>query len=125
MAEVIEHLYTSPATVLRCAATWLEPTGLLVLQTPNAASLFKRLRLLAGRHPYQPIRETRTNPGHFREYTLGELRFAVNAAGLEVVRWSRHNYIDSPNMKARFYRATRNVLPGPLRQGFTMVLRRA
>jgi trans-aconitate methyltransferase len=125
MAEVIEHLYTAPATVLRCAATWLEPSGLFVLQTPNAASLFKRLRLLAGRNPYHPIRETRTNPGHFREYTLDELRLAVNAAGLEVVRWSRHNYLDSPTLKGRFYKATRNVLPGSVRQGITMVLRRA
>ena len=125
MAEVIEHLYTSPVTVLRCVATWLEPSGLLVLQTPNAASLFKRLRLLVGRHPYDPIRETRTNPGHFREYTLTELLGAVNAAGLEVVRWSRHNYIDSPTLKGRFYKATRNVLPEPVRQGITMVLRRA
>jgi trans-aconitate methyltransferase len=125
MAEVIEHLYTSPVTVLRCVAAWLEPSGLLVLQTPNAASLFKRLRLLAGRHPYHPIRGTRTNPGHFREYTLTELLGAVNAAGLEVVRWSRHNYLDPPTWIGGVYRATRDVLPGPLRQGITMVLRRA
>ena len=125
MAEVIEHLYTSPVTVLRCAATWLEPSGLFVLQTPNAAALFKRLGVLAGRNPYHQIRQTRTNPGHFREYTLNELRIAVNEAGLEVVRWSRHNYFDSPTLKGRFNRAIRNVLPGPLRQGITMVLRRA
>ena len=125
MAEVLEHLYTSPATVLRCAATWLEPKGLFVLQTPNAASLFKRLKLLAGINPYHQIRESRTNPGHFREYTLAELRSFVDEAGLEVVRWSRHNYLDAPTAKGRFYKATRNVLPGPLRQGFTMVLRRA
>ena len=125
MAEVIEHLYTSPVTVLRCAATWLEPSGLLVLQTPNAAALFNRLRLLAGRNPHKLIRETRTNPGHFREYTLSQLRFAAKAAGLDVVRWSRHNYFDGASPRGRFYKATRNVLPGPLRQGFTMVLRRA
>jgi len=125
MAEVLEHLYTSPVTVLRCVATWLEPSGLLVLQTPNAASLFKRLRLLAGRNPCYPIRETRTNPGHFHESTLSELRIAVDKAGLEVVSWSRHNYLDAPTLNGRFYKATRDVLPGPLRQGITMVLRRA
>jgi hypothetical protein len=124
MAEVIEHLYTSPVTVLRCVATWLQPSGLLVLQTPNAAALFKRLELLAGRNPYHLIRESKQSPGHFREYTLHELRSAAYAAGFEVIRWSRHNYNDGATLQKRFYKATRNVLPGPLRQGFTMVLRR-
>jgi hypothetical protein len=110
--------------VLRCAATWLEPSGLLVLQTPNAAALFKRLKLLAGRNPYHMIRETRTNPGHFREYTLTELRRAVDASGLELVRCERRNYFDGPSWWHAVYRATRRTMPDSLRQGITMVLRR-
>jgi len=35
---VIEHLYTPPVPALRCTASWLEPGGLLVLQTPNAVT---------------------------------------------------------------------------------------
>ena len=124
MAEVIEHLYTPPTSVLRCATGWLEPSGVLVLQTPNAASLFRRLKLLAGRNPYNLIRETRRNPGHFREYTLRELIAATAEAGFEPIESSRHNYQRGTSPRARFYRATRAVLPRSLRQGITMVLRR-
>src|SRR5262245_6042356 len=37
-AEVIEHLYTAPELVLPFLAHLLAPGGLLLLQTPNAAS---------------------------------------------------------------------------------------
>jgi 2-polyprenyl-3-methyl-5-hydroxy-6-metoxy-1,4-benzoquinol methylase len=128
MAEVIEHLYTPHTTVLRCGASWLEPDGALVLQTPNAASLTKRLRLLAGRrNPYELIRETRRNPGHFREYTLRELIAGATDVGLEPVESSRQNYVRDHGQaqgRSHFYRATRRVLPRSLRQGITICLRR-
>src|SRR3954462_1875290 len=56
MAEVIEHLPTSPVAVLRHVASWLRPGGALLIQTPNAVALHKRLRMLAGRTPLEPIR---------------------------------------------------------------------
>lgn len=81
-AETIEHLYTSPVLVLRCLGTFLRTGGLMIIQTPNAASIEKRVALLNGRNPYELIRESRDNPGHFREYTAEELYRLGAGAGL-------------------------------------------
>jgi len=48
-AEVIEHLHSPPERILRLLAGALRPGGRLILQTPNAASLEKRVKLLCGR----------------------------------------------------------------------------
>jgi hypothetical protein len=82
MAEVIEHLYTAPQLVLSMLAEFLDQGGSLIIQTPNAVWVRRRLMLLRGRHPYEMIRERRDNPGHFREYTGDELLAACRAAGL-------------------------------------------
>jgi hypothetical protein len=122
-AEVIEHLHVSPVPVLRFLATSLVDGGHLILQTPNATALPKRLRLLLGRNPYDPIRENARNPGHFHEYTVAELRSAVADAGLEVARVVTANYFDHGSRKNRVYRAVERALPGTLREGITIVAR--
>lgn len=86
MAEVIEHLYTSPRIVLSFVKTFLTAGGVLILQTPNAVRLRNRLKMLLGRHPFEPIRDTRDNPGHFREYTARELRSLCRDASLNCER---------------------------------------
>ena len=50
MCEVIEHVHTSPLLVLRYLRTLVEPGGRLVIQTPNAVALHKRLKMIAGRN---------------------------------------------------------------------------
>ena len=70
----------------------LAPGGHLILQTPNATALAKRIRMLFGRNPYDPIREESGNPGHFHEHTVDELVRAVDEAGLEVTRVLTENY---------------------------------
>lgn len=135
MAEVIEPLYTAPQLVLRFVRTLLADNGRLVLQTPNAASLTRRVKLLAGRNPYEMIRLDPTDPGHFREYTVAELTSVARAAGLRVEHCVVGWYFDAryglhgPNgsrpqpvvgtVKNVLYR----VLPPRLRGGITMVLR--
>ena len=121
--EVIEHLHVSPVPVLRFLAGALAPDGRLVLQTPNATALPKRLRMLQGRNPYDPVRDEPRNPGHFHEYTIGELRDALEAAGLDVTRLITANYFDHGSRKNRLYRAVGPVLPGTLREGITVVAR--
>jgi len=123
--EVIEHLYVSPVPVLRFLASGLEDGGHLILQTPNATALPKRLRMLLGRNPYDPIREEPGNPGHFHEYTVGELVDAVEAAGLEVTRRLTANYFDHGSRKNRLYRTLGPVLPPTLREGITVIARRS
>lgn len=135
MAEVIEHLYTAPERVLRFVYTLVAEGGWLVLQTPNAASLPKRLKLLAGRNPYERIRVDRRDPGHFREYTVRELGALLEDAGFQVeachaayyfdARHGRHGPDGRPQpwmglAKNLVYRA----LPPSLREGITMVARR-
>src|SRR5262249_32946221 len=43
MAEVIEHLHTSPNLVLQLMRSLLRDDGVLIVQTPNAVSLQRRL----------------------------------------------------------------------------------
>jgi SAM-dependent methyltransferase len=124
-AEVIEHLHVPAEGILRALAGGLVAGGHLVLQTPNATALPKRVRMLVGRNPYEPMRAEPTNPGHFHEYTVGELRKAVGAAGLEVERLITANYFDHGSRKNRAYRALGGVLPGTLREGITILARRS
>jgi SAM-dependent methyltransferase len=123
MAEVIEHLHTSPVTVLGHLAGWLRPGGALIVQTPNAVALHKRLRMLAGRNPLEPIRADASNPGHFHEYTLGELRQVAAGAGLAVGGVRAENYFGA-SPAARAYGALGRALPPSLRHGITIWLRR-
>ncbi|HVV48911.1 MAG TPA: class I SAM-dependent methyltransferase [Polyangia bacterium] len=134
-AEVLEHLYTAPELVLAYLRERLAPGGLLVVQTPNAVALRKRVKMLLGRQPFERIRVDRTNPGHFREYTAGELRELLAGAGfaLEAVwlryyfdaRYARHDRPDAPPSPVRgalknvFYR----LQPAPLREGITIAAR--
>ena len=92
MAEVLEHLYTSPVHVFRFIASMMNPGGYLIIGTPNATALQRRLVLMAGNNPYEMIRETRDNPGHFREYTVYELKQLASKAGLETVDFEIKNY---------------------------------
>lgn len=122
MGEIIEHLYTFPGLVLRCASTWLEGGGYLIIQTPNACALHKRIKMLAGRNPYEMIRESRDNPGHFREYTLRELDSIVRQAGFSPVTCMAQNYFDWGTRVHKLYNASARWLPRSLRQGITMTL---
>lgn len=51
--DVLEHL-PDPVTVLRRAATLLEPGGSILVSLPNIAHWSVRCRLLAGRFDYRP-----------------------------------------------------------------------
>ncbi|HEU6445101.1 MAG TPA: methyltransferase domain-containing protein [Gaiellaceae bacterium] len=122
--EVIEHLRVAAVPVLRFLATGLRPNGHLILQTPNATALPKRLRMVLGRNPSDPIREDQTNPGHFHEFTVDELVGDLEEAGLETERVLVRNYFDHGSWKNRAYRAVGGVLPRTLREGITVVARK-
>jgi trans-aconitate methyltransferase len=121
LAEVIEHLYTAPELVLGFLRDALTPGGHIVLQTPNAAAWNKRLALLRGVNPFEPIRESRRNPGHFREYTAGELRRLGEESGLEVERLELVDYFNAPSRAPG--RLLSRLRPS-MRQGITVVYRR-
>jgi 2-polyprenyl-3-methyl-5-hydroxy-6-metoxy-1,4-benzoquinol methylase len=78
-SEVLEHLhYYYVPLVLGRINKALKPGGVLILTTPNIASLFRRLRLLLG---VQPIYHY-----HVREYTMREVVSLLRGAGFEVIK---------------------------------------
>jgi hypothetical protein len=121
-AEVIEHLYMPPRVVLPFFASCLLPRGRLVLQTPNAVAMSKRLRMLAGRQPYMPLQPPRPDPGHVREYTVRELEDAAAVAGLRVERCWLRNYFAYRGLAGRAYNRVCDLLPHGLRNGITLIL---
>ena len=92
MSEVIEHLYTAPRQVIEFIKTLMKPEGILIITTPNAVMIDKRMEILSGRNPYEKIRENRIDPGHFREYTLSELIEVGEKCSLRVERAYFHNF---------------------------------
>ena len=72
-SEVVEHLHVPAAAAFVALKGLLNPGGVILIQTPNAAEVMNRIALLWGRNPYERLRLTPLNPGHFREYTLDEL----------------------------------------------------
>lgn len=90
--DVIEHHEHSPKRVLEEIRRVLKPQGCVIVSTPNQASLYNRLRLLAGNtisDPFEYFFETAAQmtpyPGHHREYVRAELRAALVATGFRVL----------------------------------------
>ena len=123
-AEVIEHLSISALHPLRLFAAALRPGGWLVLQTPNAARVGNRLLLLAGRNPFEPLREDSASPGHFREYTVDELLELGRRAGFEVGGWLTANYFVTGTRRNSAVRRLGPLVPRRLRAGITVWLRK-
>ncbi|MEA2059728.1 MAG: methyltransferase domain-containing protein [Thermodesulfobacteriota bacterium] len=61
-AEVLGHLHTSPLLVLTFLKTLLKEEGVIILQTPNAVALHRRLLIMAGKNPLQPYRGNSPQP---------------------------------------------------------------
>jgi len=122
--EVIEHLRTSPRHVLRYLYRCLNPGGLLMISTPNAAFLRNRWRLLWGFNPYEKIREDAMNPGHFREYTRDELSDYCNECGFDVVEVRVENLYRFGKGSGRFFSRITNWLPSSFRHDLTVIARK-
>jgi hypothetical protein len=120
MLEVIEHLYTSPKQVLSCLRTMIKDHGFLIVQTPNAVYLSKRYLMLTGKNPYELIRESRENPGHFREYTRTEISDLGYASGFDIYGAYLTNYFND----AGFLPMISNYLPGSFKNGMTIIFRK-
>lgn len=79
--EVMEDTYVHPAIVLKEINRVLRKGGFLVLTTPNMLSLYSRINLLFGNNPNA---DWGKKAGHFREYTLEEIRFVLKGTGFEI-----------------------------------------
>lgn len=90
-SEVIEHLSIAPEYTLELLHSLLTEKGVLICTTPNAVDIAKRLRMVAGRNPYERLRLYALNPGHIREYTKQELCGIAESVELRCVH---HAYFD-------------------------------
>jgi Methyltransferase domain len=123
MFEVIEHLYTSPVQVFRLLKSLVIDNGIIIISTPNAVTLPRRIKMLFGKHPFEHIRETRENPGHYREVTRLELCEMGEAAGLEVVETFALNLAGTGSFSSQLFKAVSKILPRDLRKELIVVFR--
>lgn len=117
-SEVIEHLFTPVEEVLQFILKFLKPGGFIILQTPNAVSTFKRMKMMAGYNPFELLRPSRD--GHFREYTVPELRDFFTVMGLIVTRVDCRNYFNYPGPYQKVYRWLNRLLPAGVKDGITI-----
>ena len=119
--EVMEHLYTSPKKLFQNLHSLLNKDGILIIQTPNAASLKKRLTLLLGKNPFEMPRENLQNPGHYREYTSKELIDLGNETHYIVNKIILDKYFEYPTIISKIYRSVKSFIPKKLRSGITII----
>jgi 2-polyprenyl-3-methyl-5-hydroxy-6-metoxy-1,4-benzoquinol methylase len=85
----IEHLKDPKMLLVNCFSL-LTPGGCLILSTPNAATLLKRIRFFFGKSPNWPIADFfsagESFTGHWREYTRSELLYMCSAVGFQIVK---------------------------------------
>ena len=99
---VLEHFHHSPRRFLLEIVRILKPGGLVLLGTPNAVNLRKRVSVLLGKTNLPPVADFWKDGepewyGHVREPTAQELAWMARAAGLEVVESCGRNFIGKQN----------------------------
>ncbi len=123
-AEVIEHLYTSPNKLFKHLHNFLNNEGYLIVQTPNAVALRKRLYMLLGKNPFEIPRENLDNPGHYREYTLKELKIFALKNGFSIEKVIQDEYFENPSFLSKTYRTFNKLIPPNLKSGITLILKK-
>lgn len=91
LQAVLEHLNGTPKYVLNRARQFVKPAGTILVEVPNAARLRKRLVfLMKGKVPFAPFYDYYHSAypfaGHNREYTIDDLKYALDQSGLDLVR---------------------------------------
>lgn len=89
-SSTIEHI-KSPRIFLQSVKELLRPNGTAMILTPNASFISKRIRFLFGFSPFCELKKFFDSDGekfsgHWREYTLKELKQMCAWAGLKVIK---------------------------------------
>ena len=122
--EVLEHLYTSPSILFQNFYKSLNKNGRLIIQTPNAVTLRKRIKMLTGKNPFEIPRENLMNPGHYREYTSKELIELGESNSFSVEKLIMDDYFEYPSTLSTIYRTFKICIPKSLRTGITIVFKK-
>ena len=96
--EVLEHICAPPSQILKEVNRVLRRNGKMIISVPNIATLYNRVRLLLGISPLQSPEEQLNGEstqgyGHLHEYTLKEIKYTLETAGLYI---SRYKFIYNP-----------------------------
>lgn len=100
--DVIEHLHSSPKKVLKEINRVLTPNGVLILTTPNLATLKNRLYMLFGRSNYVNLSYWfNSEPffSHVREYTMDEVKGMLVWTGFDVKHAELSNCLEILTIK--------------------------
>jgi SAM-dependent methyltransferase len=93
---VLEHIPHTPRPLLESLTAALRGGGVLVLDTPNMAYLYNRMKLARGESIGYPIAaqyETELPfEGHHREYTVSEVRWLLERHGHSDIAIETFNY---------------------------------
>lgn len=95
-AGVIEHIPHTPRPLLETLNRLVAPGGILILDTPNLAYLYRRLALLEGQSIFPAIAQQFYTElpfeGHHREYVVPEVEWMLSAIGHELLSLEVFNY---------------------------------
>lgn len=81
--EVIEHLFETDS-FLQNARNVLKDDGVLILSTPNLASLGRRILLLLGKNPVIEFNTKEGHAGHVRYFVYDTLKYVLEDNGFEI-----------------------------------------
>ncbi|HMR00444.1 MAG TPA: hypothetical protein PKE39_15585, partial [Ignavibacteria bacterium] len=124
--EVLEHVYTSFDFIFPFLKTAVKDSGFLLIGTPNAVSLKRRLVMLSGRNPFDRITTEIYDPNHFREYTKKEMVEIVSGFGFKLntfICMSNYNYINH-GFIGKTYKLISSFLPYSLKDNMTFVFQK-
>jgi predicted SAM-dependent methyltransferase len=96
--QVLEHLPLSADFLIRQMLHLLKPNGILVVSVPNFAVWEKRLQLLQGANPQDPMDPAYLYYAHHREPVMQEMLEMLMACGgsITLARWTEFALPRSP-----------------------------
>jgi len=89
--EIIEHIFDTDKLISEFNRV-LKKDGIIIISTPNLASLTNRIRLLFGLYPEYVPQYNATSPLHIRAYTIPILKKQLESHGFKIIN------ITSPNI---------------------------
>lgn len=93
--DSMEHWHRSPKALFREVVRTLKPGGILLLGTPNAANLRKRVEAVLGRTEWSSMNDWYEQPifrGHVREPTVHDYRYIARDLDLQDVSIIGRNF---------------------------------